>query len=301
MKSFYFLLQIFFITLISSPVLSASSVNSFIIKNSESFLGSPYLLSPLGEGKGIDADPLYRFDKFDCLTFVETVLAKSYADFATEQLKVEENISDESTTAIKALINDMNKKLYQKGYRDTVFKILMNKIRYNYKQGDISFETRNHFQNPDWINNNSEYVKNISSDIVKKLGGQEIFSEITLDRKNWFKKNYNIDIEIPKENVKLSYIPFEYFNNDFVNLIDKPYIFMTVIKDDSLMEKVGTESDVSHTGFLIKKGEKLYLRHASNIVKKVIDSEFFEYISKLQKNPKYLGFSLLEILELKSK
>ena len=177
----------------------------------------------------------------------------------------------------------------------------MNKIRYNYKQGDISFETRNHFQNPDWIKNNSEYVKNISSDIVKKLGGQEVFSEIVLDRKNWFKKNYNIDVEIPNENVKLSYIPFKYFNSDFVNFIDKPYIFMTVIKDDSLREKVGTESDVSHTGFLIKKDDKLYLRHASNIAKKVIDSEFFEYISKLQKNPKYLGFSLLEILELEPK
>ena len=198
-------------------------------------------------------------------------------------------------------MNDVRKSLYLKGYRDTVFKVLMNRLRYNFKKGDISFETRNHFQNPDWINNNSEYVKNISSYIVKKLDKQTVFSQIILDRQNWFKKNYNIDIEIPKENVKLSYIPFKYFDNNFVDLINKPYIFMTVIKDDSLKEKVGTESDISHTGFLIKKDGKLYLRHASNIAKKVIDSEFFDYISKLQKNPKYLGFSLLEILELKPK
>ncbi len=293
MRSLYFLLQIFFVILISSPVLSASSVNEYIIKNSSDFLGTPYLLSPLGEGKGIDPDPLYRFDKFDCLTFVETVLAKSYADFGGNQYEKEINakLGPMNYTKVLASWIAVDK------YNNTAFEILMNKIRYNLKLGNISFETRNHFQNPDWIRSNAKYVKNISRDISKKLGKKEFISEIVLDRQNWFKKNYNIDIKIPKENVKLSYIPFKYFDKKFIDLIDKPYIFMTVIKDDSLVEKVGTQSDVSHTGFLIKKDNKLYLRHASRIAKKVIDSEFFDYISKLQKNPKYLGFSLLEILD----
>jgi hypothetical protein len=43
------------------------------------FLGSRYLLSPLGEGEGVDPDPLLRFDAFDCLTLVEESLALGLA------------------------------------------------------------------------------------------------------------------------------------------------------------------------------------------------------------------------------
>ncbi|MDR0367118.1 MAG: DUF1460 domain-containing protein, partial [Rickettsiales bacterium] len=46
-----------------------------ISASSARFLGARYLLDPLGEGSGRDADPLVRFDAFDCLTFIETVLA----------------------------------------------------------------------------------------------------------------------------------------------------------------------------------------------------------------------------------
>ena len=38
-------------------------------------LGARYLLSPLGEGEGLDPDPRFRLDAFDCVTFVETALA----------------------------------------------------------------------------------------------------------------------------------------------------------------------------------------------------------------------------------
>jgi hypothetical protein len=33
-------------------------------------LGRPYAFDPLGEGTGIDPDPLARYDAYDCLTFV---------------------------------------------------------------------------------------------------------------------------------------------------------------------------------------------------------------------------------------
>ncbi len=38
-------------------------------------LGVRYLLSPLGEGQGLDPDPRFRLDAFDCVTFVETATA----------------------------------------------------------------------------------------------------------------------------------------------------------------------------------------------------------------------------------
>jgi hypothetical protein len=46
---------------------------------SEPFLDAPYVNDPLGEGMGHDADPFARYDVFDCLTFVEEVLALSFA------------------------------------------------------------------------------------------------------------------------------------------------------------------------------------------------------------------------------
>lgn len=59
------------------------------------YLGAKYINDPLGESVLPDADPLIRDDAFDCLTFVETVLACGdvqrlnairYADGAVELL-----------------------------------------------------------------------------------------------------------------------------------------------------------------------------------------------------------------------
>jgi hypothetical protein len=57
-----------------------------IAKTSQRFLGTPYVLSPLGEGQGRDKDPLVRFDAVDCLTFVEETLALSLARGGDELL-----------------------------------------------------------------------------------------------------------------------------------------------------------------------------------------------------------------------
>lgn len=55
---------------------------------SDVWMGHPYVLDPLGEGAGIDADPLARYDGFDCLTFVEEVLALSMAGDAAHAADV---------------------------------------------------------------------------------------------------------------------------------------------------------------------------------------------------------------------
>lgn len=46
---------------------------------SGSLLGLPYVNDPMGEGRAPDADPIARYDAFDCLTFAEEVLAWSFA------------------------------------------------------------------------------------------------------------------------------------------------------------------------------------------------------------------------------
>jgi hypothetical protein len=44
---------------------------------SEAMLDAPYVDDPLGEGFGVDLDPIARYDAYDCLTFLEEVLALS--------------------------------------------------------------------------------------------------------------------------------------------------------------------------------------------------------------------------------
>src|SRR5438045_3981745 len=84
-----------------------TDIPSRLERISAQFLGTAYLLGPLGEGTQgyYDQSPLFRFDAFDCQTFVETVLALA--------------ISNDAAT----------------------FKKLINEIRY--RKGVVAFENRN--------------------------------------------------------------------------------------------------------------------------------------------------------------
>ncbi|RKG58127.1 DUF1460 domain-containing protein [Corallococcus sp. AB011P] len=64
---------------------------------SEKFLNTPYVLSPLGEGQGVDPDPTFRLDAVDCLTFVEETLALGLAKGEPEVPALLERIRYAST------------------------------------------------------------------------------------------------------------------------------------------------------------------------------------------------------------
>lgn len=51
-----------------------------VLAATDRFVGTPYAVSPLGEGAGRDADPLVRFDAVDCLTMVEEAIALSTSE-----------------------------------------------------------------------------------------------------------------------------------------------------------------------------------------------------------------------------
>lgn len=59
--------------------LKSSALEERFLLASEGFLGTPYVLSPLGEGQGHDPDPLIRYDAADCLTMVEQSMALALA------------------------------------------------------------------------------------------------------------------------------------------------------------------------------------------------------------------------------
>lgn len=100
---------------------------------SAKFLGTAYVASPLGEGKGKDPDPLFRPDAVDCLTFVEQAIA---IHLAPEE-------------------------------KDVV--PLLTKLRY---EGDtVDFEQRNHVMEAQWLPSNVK--KGFLKDITREIGGEQ--------------------------------------------------------------------------------------------------------------------------------
>lgn len=257
---------------------SDSFLTDAIISTSAEFLGRPYKLDPLGEGQGApsDSDPLYRTDVFDCLSYVETVLATAI----TKTSLVHGDIPPTDSKGLTAQITST-----------------LNHIRYF--DGQVSFTNRHHFQYPDWTNGNKEILSFVTEDIANATGITTANSTITLCRSDWFKRTHNHNVpDAECEEASLTYIPLSEMRKHISALeknITTPLVFMTVINDPTLPEKVGTAYNISHTGFVISINGKLHLRHASSLAKRVVDSNFERYITSLQHAKKYLGFALLKI------
>lgn len=60
-----------------TPICTDNDIDYFsrLDSVSKQFIGVRYAMDPLGEGTGVDADPIIRSDVFDCVTYVETSMA----------------------------------------------------------------------------------------------------------------------------------------------------------------------------------------------------------------------------------
>jgi hypothetical protein len=207
---------------------------------SAQLLGRPYVPDPLGEGEGYDSDPLYRFDAFDCTTYVETVLSLAYAD------------------------GDVQK-----------FAEYMDLIRY--KNGRPAFVERNHFPSVDWIPNN--IAKGFFLDITADLGPTAI-SQATIDRRAWFEKVHGLLIREEPVLASLAYVPREVLLNDHhVEARVPSGVVVNFLRDSRrFYQQIGTEVDVQHQGLLVRKADgQLYLRHARNKKYGVLEEPFLKF------------------------
>jgi len=135
-----------------------------------------------------------------------------------------------------------------------------------YQSGDIDYKKRNHFFT-DWEVFNSSKI----TDVTKEVGGDK-----TKKVKEFLNKREDGTYYLPGIPVVERYI-------DYIptTSVDKGVL-------DSLMtgDYIGIYSDeigldVSHTGMVIKNGDKVTFRHASSKEKyrKVVDEDFLTYIS----------------------
>lgn len=122
------------------------------------FLGRGYLEGAEGEGTGPDPDPPARYDLFDCLTFIEEVLALAWAP------------SPAWTATVR------------------------NQLRY--RDGVVSYETRRHFFEAEWIPENiaNGFLTDITGDV-----GNAVLMEKPLTADLWRRWRRRKLFDLPDE------------------------------------------------------------------------------------------------------
>ncbi len=222
---------------------------------SEKLILDPKLLVPFGAGPKLpDSLPLFS-KKYDCTTYVETVaaLAKS-----------------KSTMELADQI-----------------------IRIRYYRGNVSYETRNHFPEADWIPNNkaNRVLSDVTENLAYQVGLTPSFAKKEIHKKDWLEQNkgaYRFLAQSSPDvvSVRVPYIPLQ----------EMPHVLKHV-SQGSLVNIVRENKSskpvlITHQGFLIWKGGKAYFRHADK-ENQVLETPWEEYVDFLKSRPwKVLGFNI---------
>ncbi|WP_165942880.1 N-acetylmuramoyl-L-alanine amidase-like domain-containing protein [Marinomonas flavescens] len=263
---------------------------------SATLLGAPYVDGNLGEGINgkYDKDPLWRFNEFDCTTYVETVLAGAMSQSAND--------------------------------------FVPNLLKIRYDHGQVSFVTRNHFPSVDWIPNNHWMLKDITQQIGgtqtalantiidKKAWYQRMalnrIQNITATPES--KKTLLIALKkegrsLKPESVSTPYIPlsaiflqdqvarssvlqqrltYSTINQALLNRIPTGSVISMVRPNYNVKRWIGTNMNITHQAIAIRKHGRLYIRNASLIMGKVVDQEFVHYFSRYLEGSSLKGFNV---------
>jgi len=275
------------------PGLKAMDMPSRVAALSAALLGKPYLTGAAGEGHDGDFDqsPLYRFDVFDCVTLVNTVLAL-------------------------VLSHD-------------VVSFRKNLLRIAYRGAQLAYEYRHHFMSVDWNAHNAKIglTKDITESIVDE-NGQSIAEVATamIDRPNWFRCRRYEDIkllekmsskkeemllqdlnaiskQVVSEENHLPYLPISQLfdknakpKSDLFEQIPNAAIIEIVRPNWDLRDKIGTNLNVSHVGFAIRQDGELFYRQASSIERRVMDIPLAEYLGYRLESPTIKGIHIQSLL-----
>ncbi len=250
---------------------------------SQEFLGLPYGKNgPLGEGPDglYDQDPLYRFDTFDCTTFVETIMA----------LALSENTEE--------------------------FESHLNNIRY--ENGIVDYFKRNHFTDLQWIpfNIKSGYLKDSTATIIPPAELKT--AEAVINLPGWLRSHKIEQIIVPLASpqeklqllndlkshadeyspliAKVSYIEIKQILKFPQLLLKIPSgtIVNFVRPNWDLTQTSGTHQNISHQGFLFHIKNTFYLRHAST-AGKVEEVPFLDYLEIFRNHATLKGIHLMKM------
>ncbi len=262
----------------------AGSPSDRVLVFGQGLLGVPYVAGPFGEGpQGVyDRNPLSRFDAFDCTTFVETVTALALSGSKGE------------------------------------FQTTLNRIRY--KDGEVSFTTRNHFTDLDWIPNNirAGFFRDVTASLAP---GRTLVARALIDKPAWYAKLPLSRIQIPglseddrkklldrlhaegrqfsPEEATVPYVPLTaLFGPDgdaIFERIPSGSVVNIVRPDWDLVASIGTHLNISHQGFAVRKDGVLYFLEASEVYMKVSMVPLADYLRTYLDSPTIKGINVLQI------
>jgi hypothetical protein len=191
------------------------------------FLDCPYVGNSLVGSVDVPEKLTIQLQAFDCVTYMETVLALALSQ-TPEEFKV-------------------------------------NLIRIRYKDGVVVWRQRNHYMF-DWWRNNEK--KGLLKNITRGPEAVEKRRELSIIR------------ELPAQQASFRVFPKKKLGR--INSIIKTGDFVCFATTKKNL-------DVFHTGILLRRDDKILLRHASRTAKKVIDQELRDFV----KNNRMSGLVLL--------
>lgn len=234
-----------------------------LLEISEAFLDTPYALSPLGEGEGIDADPRFRWDAVDCLTMVEQVmaLALSPADGSAPE---------------RAVLP------------------VLDRIRYG---TSVSYSERNHLMEADWLPSNAQ--KGFLKVVTRALGGDAVTRlEKVLTKQTWTSVSSK-SLALPPERQQVGRYPLDVLPLEevFPRIRSIPSgTLLLVVREDRPLKA----TRITHLGFVVQKRRRAYFRHAArNHHGRVIDEDLETFLTRNSKYTKWpvTGVMLVEVTE----
>jgi hypothetical protein len=246
-----------------------------IKKYSKQFIGAPYLLAPCGEGAGalFNQKPIFRTDGFDCVTYVNTVLAMHFSTSINEH------------------------------------DIWMRRL--NYYGATPDYLKRFHFMSADWNVQNIE--QGLISDVtpsMRNAAGDSVahVAQAFINRQAWLARRSTDDLFFERAltddalNLRLSelkashvlhneqacvnYIPFDvlldiagHLRPEMASQIPDVCILEIVRPNWDLTKNIGTHLNVSHVGFVLRDAGVLIFRHASPDAGCVVDVRLDTYLA----------------------
>lgn len=252
---------------------------------SQVFVGLPYGDGgPLGEGLDgrYDQDPLYRFDTFDCTTYVETIISLALSKDADQ------------------------------------FEKRMDEIRY--ENSEVDYLKRNHFPSLQWIPFN--IANGLLSEINEVIApSAEIkIARALINLPGWLSMIKITEIKVPMatpdEKLKLmeelhakailfspieaslEYVPVAFLIQEpqRLKLVPHGSLVNFVRPNWDLTQTAGTHMNVSHQGLLFWRDDVLYLRHASTLAdRKVAELPFIDYLKKFENHPTLKGVHFMQV------
>lgn len=252
------------------------------------YLQRPYVDAPNGEGPGAEYNqkPLYRTDAFDCVTYVNTVLAECYA---------------ESSASVLSWIK-----------------------RFNYYDAQPDYLRRFHFISADWLPEllRQGWIQDITASLIDVSGSviaqtaqacidrpafirhrgiNDLFFDPAISASAMEQKLLSLHqqaVQLDAECVTIPYIPLACLLDGVdlkASIADQipDHAIMSIVRPNwDLVATIGTHLHVSHIGFIVRQQGQLFYRQASSRLGYVADVLLSDYLVQAKQSPSIAGIHL---------